>query len=204
MKRWLFHIFTLLSLVLFIGVAVLWIKSVTSLADSFGYGWYDPGTSTFHRREIGSFHGCISFGGNDYFYDRTKTLLEGKRLPPPETWDAGWFWYDDMAPDFPPWGPSPTPSLRLRLGFDWYRIPHKLALDTRTTWGLVLPDWFLMLLLLILPAQWLRGLPAHRRRLRLQRGLCPVCGYDLRAHLAGGAGDKCPECGTLISTRNPA
>ncbi len=28
--------------------------------------------------------------------------------------------------------------------------------------------------------------------------LCPTCHYDLRAHLEGGAGQKCPECGTPI------
>ena len=37
---------------------------------------------------------------------------------------------------------------------------------------------------------------AHRRRRRAVRGLCRICGYDLR-----GSTSRCPECGTV---RSPA
>jgi hypothetical protein len=33
---------------------------------------------------------------------------------------------------------------------------------------------------------------------RWLNGLCPRCAYDLRAHKAG---DRCPECGTIIPQR---
>ena len=36
------------------------------------------------------------------------------------------------------------------------------------------------------------------RHKRTQAGLCPECGYDLRAHEFG---QKCPECGTPIPPR---
>jgi hypothetical protein len=200
MKRWLFRILVLLSLILFVGVGALWIKSVYYLADSAGYGWYEPGASTFHYLEMNSCQGRISFGGNDYFYDHTKVLVEGKRLGSPEYWPAGWIWSANMTPDFPPWPWrfSTAPSLLARIGFDWYRVDLALALDTRRYWGLVLPDWFLMLVLLILPGAWVRGLPGRRRRFRLARGLCTACGYDLRVHKPG---DKCPECGTVMTAR---
>ena len=41
----------------------------------------------------------------------------------------------------------------------------------------------------------------QRQRTAFCKGCCPHCSYDLRAHKPG---DKCPECGTVISSTKDA
>jgi hypothetical protein len=54
--------------------------------------------------------------------------------------------------------------------------------------ALEIPWWSLLVLFSLLPAsRWIAG---RRRRAKARRGLCPACGYDLRA-----TPDRCPECG---------
>ncbi len=55
---------------------------------------------------------------------------------------------------------------------------------------LAVRPWAATLLLAVLPAVWMyRFVKARRAR---GRGLCPVCGYDLRA-----TPGRCPECGAV-------
>jgi len=50
------------------------------------------------------------------------------------------------------------------------------------------PLGYIAMLFAVVPAGWLVGMMGRRRR--SARGLCPACGYDLRA-----SPDRCPECG---------
>jgi hypothetical protein len=78
-----------------------------------------------------------------------------------------------------------------RLGFRylrwagryWTGATGRMLYFTVPLWAVVLP-W------LVLPVGVVVRL-ANRRR-RAHRGLCPRCGYDLRATL-----ERCPECGTV-------
>jgi hypothetical protein len=56
-----------------------------------------------------------------------------------------------------------------------------------------IPYWKLLPIFMYFPVRRLiaEGMPSTRAR-RIAKGLCPVCGYDLRA-----TPDRCPECGTV-------
>jgi hypothetical protein len=58
----------------------------------------------------------------------------------------------------------------------------------RRLWIVYLPGWLPVLLLAVPPAVWVARRTRSARRCRT--GLCPVCGYDLRA-----TPGRCPECG---------
>ena len=61
---------------------------------------------------------------------------------------------------------------------------------TNYYWAISLPLWLLAIVFGIWP--WMRWRARRRKRRRLAVGLCPRCGYDLRA-----TPDRCPECGRI-------
>jgi hypothetical protein len=60
-----------------------------------------------------------------------------------------------------------------------------------SSWWVIVPFWLVTAVFTAIPAA--RGVVRFRRRRRKRpAGLCPRCGYDLRA-----TPDRCPECGAM-------
>jgi hypothetical protein len=83
---------------------------------------------------------------------------------------------------------------RYAYGFGWERRTLRIQWGggsyTDELYGLLLPHWAAVVVTAALP---LSVTAARRRaRRRTQLGLCPACGYDLRA-----TPDRCPECGAV-------
>ena len=73
-------------------------------------------------------------------------------------------------------------------GFYWIDLDGNSYAGVPDLHGVIAPAWFLFVLAAALPA----ARAAAKLRRRRAPGMCPRCGYDLRA-----TPDKCPECGTL-------
>jgi hypothetical protein len=77
-----------------------------------------------------------------------------------------------------------------------YRFAGGRQQGRREKFSLTVPHWLIVVLSAALPVR--RAVTRRRQRVlsgRLRLGLCPTCGYDLRA-----SPDRCPECGTVDAT----
>ena len=171
MLRRLFTIFAALSLLLCIASVVLWVRS---------YGWkegigYSTWFSAFTR--YGAL--CVTLDFNDY---GVKRGFAANRRPQSRRGNSL----------------VDRPDARF-TGFGYKR--HGWADWPKPTWVVLVPMWFVTAATALPPGLWLRS--AYRRRAavaRTAKGLCPACGYDLRA-----TPGRCPECGcTPNEVKQPA
>jgi hypothetical protein len=158
MRRRLFNFAAALSLVLCAITMALFVHS------GFRYVYLSIGTSPAHVHwNFGSARGrffCDRVAHPPGYRDQLGWALGGGPGSGPASWSWRFGGFEAYHPAFPPPGPD----------FRQYVVPH----------------YFVMLVLLVLPARWC----TMRGRLRL--GHCGQCGYDLRA-----TPDRCPECGTV-------
>ena len=81
--------------------------------------------------------------------------------------------------------------------FRWVYLGYGMDLPIEYPSRITIPDWFIFSITAVLPFLWYRSY--RRRRLAERKGLCPTCGYDLRA-----SKERCPECGTAIPVAQEA
>jgi hypothetical protein len=167
--RRLLNLMTLLSLLLFVAVAALWLRS-QGPAD----GWERHGLPAVR---INSSRGVIRV---ELWYG----LLPTSPFRPANARTPG------VSPPTSHWwnraGFHLGKSRELTECVDLDHPEHSFT----EVWCAALPHWSLVLPLALLPLYRLKGLvlPASRPRL----GHCRSCGYDLRA-----TPTRCPECGRL-------
>jgi len=174
MKRRVFTIFAALSLLLCVATTVLWVRS------------YYIGDS-FERRELDTewsidiTPGHISIcRGNDpaRIFDRGDTANWRHRGSSP----GGQIWWRRSL--------AGRGVSALGLVYCWSH-PHPAVTGFRL---IAMPFWFICLTLAALAAWAIRSTWLQRRlQRRLRLGLCPTCGYDLRA-----SKERCPECGQPV------
>jgi hypothetical protein len=167
LRRTLFNAATVLSLVLGAATLLLW-----RLSYPFGD---EPCCVSLGRScfVISSFEGSIGFG----------IITSYRPADEPSSLRIVAHWNDvDSAST----GARPTGRILLVPFGDEATHHRDGTLITRHR-TLFIPHWWLLIVLGILPIQWLR----RRRRSEGRAGCCVQCGYDLRA-----TPDRCPECGT--------
>ena len=193
MKRRLFNLLAAVSLVLCGATAAMWVRSSFLTDDLFVFArWNEPARefNTVHTWLLGGWiqvQGIETYGlPND---DVSKARAYGN--------GSFRFRSDPMAPQV-----GGVFSQR----WPWVYWLHFQASGASTyaglnglshVWKFGVCLWPVTLIELVLPIAWVWR--RDKRRHHRLRGLCPRCGYDLRA-----TPDRCPECGTAATRNGPA
>jgi hypothetical protein len=179
MKRGLFNLAVVVSVVLCMLTVLCWIRS-HSVVDDVGrsgtrYSWFvlsdrgriwvevwGPGRISYSSTRVGEWH-----WESESQFERDGSRRRRRAIPwfQPRSWELGGFAF----------------TIELATKYTYT--------DSRRAFGV--PYWFVTADWTIVPALWIWF--RLRRRRTHREGLCPVCGYDLRA-----TPDRCPECGTSV------
>jgi hypothetical protein len=185
-RRMLLDAATVLSLVLFVATAALWVRSHRQ-GDRWARLQYVPRVGNYWQ-QVFSHWGVVVWAAEE---PQRRIYEEG---------GPGLGWHH-LAWEAAPGNPV-IPKLLWRptrleqWGFAYHR-ERQIELEALGDWPIVphdvfaAPYWFIVLLFGVAPAlaaiRWSRG---YKSRKRSRQGRCLACGYDLRATLG-----RCPECG---------
>lgn len=196
--RLLFNALVVVSALLFAAVAVLWVCGCDRFYDA--NFWIERQTlyMDFSASAAGltvyclpTARGMMGDDGNEWhrFHFDVGTQTATKSKPLRYANDYRYDWENQTA--------SWHERNFLRFGYS-KRITYDTSAPTdargrfavdNAEYEVLVPPWFLLLLLAVLPAWRWRVTRLDRRR---RRGKCSVCGYDLRA-----TPERCPECGSV-------
>jgi hypothetical protein len=183
MRRFARHLFTLCSvasLVLSVAAAVMWSRSYWHMTVVVFGHW--PEDNTLRSWGLGSLAGGVELWSERY----QGPVYGGGRLRTPwrlyEVTTTGPLSHDPAGATVSWGGFAYRPEKRHGYVPGWPR-----------SWRV--PYWFLVGVTAIPPALWTAR--AWKRRRRRGDGMCPTCGYDLRA-----SPERCPECGAVPSAHS--
>jgi hypothetical protein len=195
MKRRLLNLMTSLSLLLCVAAVALWVRSffvqdVLRWATTRDVGG-DVRRTTYEVFSVRG-HNVLRVQSNTYTpqeFDRLVRPIDESLTPPQRS-----HWYTTGTHQF---RFNYNPDVRGRTFWVWlgFRYSHRVHDSSPPSPGFTearLPHWLVALAAAVLPAAWCRD--RWRSRRRRGAGLCPSCGYDLRA-----TPERCPECGTVAS-----
>lgn len=180
---------TLLSLVLFVGLASLWVRSYGG-TDFVRRGWlagFDSFSIRNHGQQLSVTRGQVRYTREEHTYYH-HGHVDPSKLQPIGTMNWG---YGRLGVGHINWE-APRRTFWERRGFAvWDSGWMSSFADSRDhNWGA--PIWPAVALFAIPPVLAARRFV--RRWRRHGAGRCAACGYDLRA-----TPERCPECGTASS-----
>lgn len=179
MKRKLLTILSAMSLALCVFTCVLWVRCDGSNSDEIGLN-----SST-------TLYGLFSTDGRVYagaYWDAADPwkVSPGFHCGSDHGWSFGFYCMVMSREHGHEWGGFGVTVADLP--------PDRMAPNIRQVTA---PHWFLALAFAALPVWWgFRRTKALRLARRSSRGLCPSCGYDLRA-----SAERCPECGVVTTAK---
>jgi hypothetical protein len=188
MIRRLFTLLSALSLLLCVATAAAWAWStrVGTL-----WGWQcrvvEQGTVYDEQYAVFACRGSVGVAGHQYWVEPSPAALTEWLGP-----RTGLFAEAITAAD---WPPGRSDSTWGRQGF----VDHRVGVPGTVFWQVVVgaPWWGIVAVSAVAPAAALAR--ARRTRRRNPLGLCPACGYDLRA-----TPGRCPECGSVPAVKGAA
>jgi hypothetical protein len=193
MTRRLFNLAVVLSVLLCLGVAVLWIRSHLFQESLERRTAYSDAQLTEQRwLRFDSQKGKLYLG---HGYHQVVKLLAAEVTSPPH-WRYRRYPLSPVSASV-----GDGPAWLDRLGISRFVLSSKQLDPTGAgmvdyTWGLRFDYWLLLVMALMVSGMVV--LARHRETLaarRLRARLCPNCGYDLRE-----SPDRCPECGEIRNT----
>jgi hypothetical protein len=197
--RLLFAVVAALSLLLSVAVCVLWVRGRIGFDEiEWGYDRWLPDRSAANNqvhlssdnRRLWLYVGCghaPPFNGQlvyGYYLNADRSGGRPRLTFDHTTYGAEWRFYR-RDPDAGTTGFGP-------LRWHVHGRSRPTDGDDYRSIRIGVSHWLAALILLVPPALWLNRFrhARHSRRARAL-GLCPACGYDLRA-----TPQRCPECGT--------